>query len=107
MYACEFKVLWREVDHHWPLKAPKSEERGYALKYWMLTFLGGLNPIYEDLGKQILHRERVPSLDEAIHMLHEEQIQLSLHTQDDNGESTALSAKKLALSLLSLQAMVT
>ena len=59
-------MIWREIDYLWPTQNLQSVERQYIVKQRLFTFLMGLNDIYENVRSQLLHREKLRSLEEAI-----------------------------------------
>ncbi|XP_078441459.1 uncharacterized protein LOC144711354 [Wolffia australiana] len=65
-YSSKLKAVWREIDYLWPTHNPQSVERQYILKQRLFTFLMGLNPTYESVRSQLLHREKLPSLEELL-----------------------------------------
>ena len=65
-YSSKLKAIWREIDFYWPVENPHSQERKNELKVRMFAFLMGLNSEYENLVSQLIHREKLPNLDEAI-----------------------------------------
>ena len=52
-YNNELTAFWAEIDHYMP-PDPESVDRKYILQ---LLFLMGLNPEYEKLWGQLIHRE--------------------------------------------------
>ena len=65
-YLSKLKAIWREMDYLWPTQNPQSVERQYILKQHLFKFFIGLNSVYESVRSQLLHREKLPSLEEAI-----------------------------------------
>ena len=65
-YASKQKMIWWEIDYSWPSQNSQSMEQQYILKQRLFTFLMGLNPIYEFVRSQLLHREKIPSLKDVI-----------------------------------------
>ena len=63
-YVEELQSTWLAIDHFQPIKNP--DEWQSTLQNPMFRFLMGLNPEYELLRNQLLNRERVPTLEEAI-----------------------------------------
>ena len=68
-YAYKLKGIWTEIDHYWPVGDPKSSDRQYTLKQRVFIFLMELNPEFEGVRSQILHREALPDHDQAIGMV--------------------------------------
>ncbi|XP_078441195.1 uncharacterized protein LOC144711146 [Wolffia australiana] len=64
-YHLELSSLWAELGHYMP-PDPHSVDRGYVLELRVFKFLMGLNLEYESLRGQLLHREKVPTLKEAL-----------------------------------------
>ena len=55
-YNNELTALWAEIDHYMP-PDPESVDRKYILQLRVFQFLMGLNPEYEQLRGQLIHRE--------------------------------------------------
>ena len=55
-YNNELTTLWAEIDHYMP-PDPESVYRKYILQLRVFQFLMGLNPEYEQLRGQLIHRE--------------------------------------------------
>ncbi|XP_078430146.1 uncharacterized protein LOC144702124 [Wolffia australiana] len=70
-FAEELQAIWREIDHLRPIKNP--EEWQATLQDRMFRFLMGLNKEYEGLRSQILNREHIPDLEEAIQLVIDEE----------------------------------
>ncbi|XP_078427995.1 uncharacterized protein LOC144700472 [Wolffia australiana] len=80
-YAEELKTLWLAIDHFRPIKNP--EEWQSTLQDRMFRFLMGMNKEYESLWSQILNHERVPNLEEAIHIVLDEESRIKLIPDSD------------------------
>ena len=65
-YFSKLKAIWMEIVFYWPLENPHSQERKNELKVRMFTFLMDFNSEYENLVSQLIHREKLTNLDEAI-----------------------------------------
>ncbi|XP_078448442.1 uncharacterized protein LOC144717008 [Wolffia australiana] len=65
-YASQLKAIWREIDQLWPVSIQNLEYWQREIKVRTLTFLMGLNSEYESLRSQLIHREKFPTLEEAI-----------------------------------------
>ena len=65
-YASHRKAIWREIDQLWPVSIQNTEYWQRETKVRTLTFLMGLNSEYESLRAQLIHREKFPTLEEAI-----------------------------------------
>ena len=63
-YAEELQSTWLAIDHFQPIKNPDEWQSTFQNR--MFRFLMGLNLEYEQLRSQLLNRERVPTLEEAI-----------------------------------------
>ena len=94
-YSSKLKAIWREIDYLWPTQNPQSVERQYILKQKLFTFLMGLNPIYEAVGNQLLHREKLPSLEEAIGAIRQAESRIRVTPESQASNSAALFVKKL------------
>ncbi|XP_078434599.1 uncharacterized protein LOC144705702 [Wolffia australiana] len=87
-YSAKLKAIWRELDLLWPTGDKNSPSYLREVKFRTLTFLMGLNPEYENLRSQLLHRERFPTLAEAISELQGAERRRKLICKDE--ESTTL-----------------
>ncbi|XP_078434506.1 uncharacterized protein LOC144705610 [Wolffia australiana] len=94
-YSSKLKAMWREIDYLWPTKNPQSVEREYILKQRLLTFLMGLNSVYESVRSQILHREKLPSLEDAIGIIRQAESRIRVTPESQPLNSAALLTKKL------------
>ncbi|XP_078427982.1 uncharacterized protein LOC144700456 [Wolffia australiana] len=65
-YSARIKAIWRELDLLWPTGDKNSPSYIREIKFRTLQFLMGLNSEYETLRSQLLHREKFPTLAEAI-----------------------------------------
>ncbi|XP_078446541.1 uncharacterized protein LOC144715483 [Wolffia australiana] len=93
-YVNELQSIWREIDHYRPVRNPNSEEWAYVLKDRLYKFLMGLNGEYEAVRSQILNREKVPDLEEAIRLIREEEERFSVASEPLAGDSgTGLMSK--------------
>ena len=68
-YTYKLKGIWTKIEHYWPVGDPKSSDRQYTLKQRVFIFLMGLNSEFEGVRSQILHRETLSDLDQAIGMV--------------------------------------
>ncbi|XP_078446364.1 uncharacterized protein LOC144715310 [Wolffia australiana] len=93
-FSCRLKAIWRQIDYYWSVDNPNSSEHIYTLKQRMFTFLMGLNPEYENVQNQILHRETMPDLDQTIGMVMDEEKRLKINPEASKGNSTDFSTKK-------------
>ena len=93
-YSSKLKAVWREIDYLWPTQNPQSVERQYILKQRLFTFLMGLNDIYENVRSQLLHREKLPSLEEAIGAIRQAESRLCVSSEPQGHNSAALLTKK-------------
>ena len=65
-YSSKLKSIWREIDQLWPVSIQNTEYWKREYKVRTLTFLMGLNSDYESLRAQLIHREKFPTLEEAV-----------------------------------------
>ena len=65
-YASQLKAIWREIDQLWPVSIQNTQYWQRETKVRTLAFLMGLNSEYESLRAQLIHREKFPTLEEAI-----------------------------------------
>ena len=80
-YSSKLKAIWREIDYLWPTQNPQSVEREYILMQRLFAFLNGLNDVYENVRSQLLHREKLPSLEEAIGAIRQAESRLRVTTK--------------------------
>ncbi|XP_078434956.1 uncharacterized protein LOC144705959 [Wolffia australiana] len=64
-YSTELISLWNEIDHYMP-PDPHSVDRKYTLQLRVFQFLMGLNPEYESLRAQLIHREKELTFKDAL-----------------------------------------
>ncbi|XP_078438073.1 uncharacterized protein LOC144708561 [Wolffia australiana] len=64
-YSTELISLWNEIDHYMP-PDPHSVDRKYTLQLRVFQFLIGLNPEYEAVRAQLIHREKELSFKDAL-----------------------------------------
>ncbi|XP_078441005.1 uncharacterized protein LOC144710992 [Wolffia australiana] len=93
-YSSRLKAIWREIDYLWPVQNPQSIERQYILKQRIFTFLMGLNPVFESVRSQLLHREKLPSLEEAIGAILQAESRLAVSSDSQGQNSAALLTKR-------------
>ncbi|XP_078427746.1 uncharacterized protein LOC144700188 [Wolffia australiana] len=93
-YSSKLKAVWREIDYLWPTHNPQSVERQYILKQRLFTFLMGLNPTYESVRSQLLHREKLPSLEEAIGAIRQAESRLRVAPDPQTQNSAAFLSRK-------------
>ena len=65
-YSSQLKAIWREIDQLWPVLVQNTEYWKRENKVRTLTFLMGLNSDYESFRAQLIHREKFPTLEEAV-----------------------------------------
>ena len=93
-YSSKLKAIWRKIDYLWPTQNPQSVEREYILMQRLFAFLNGLNDVYETVRSQLLHREKLPSLEEAIGGIRQAECRLRVTTEPQRHNSTALLTKR-------------
>ncbi|XP_078435144.1 uncharacterized protein LOC144706347 [Wolffia australiana] len=93
-YSSRLKAIWRETDHLWPTQNPLSVERQYILKQRIFTFLMGLNQVFEAVRSQLLHREKLPTLEEAISATLQAESRFGVTPDSQGQNSSALLTKK-------------
>ncbi|XP_078441716.1 uncharacterized protein LOC144711607 [Wolffia australiana] len=81
-YSAKLKAIRRELDLLWPTGDKNSPSYLRETKFRTLTFLMGLNSEYENLRSQLLHRERFPTLVEAISELQGAERRKKLNSKD-------------------------
>ena len=77
-YASELQYIWGELDHYAPLRMETMND-AIAVKKWVedrrvTQFLKGLNPEFENRRAAICHQDSLPSLEEAISAMVQEEI---------------------------------
>ena len=65
-YSPQLKAICREIDQLWPVSVQNTEYWKRENKVRTLTFLMGLKSDYESLRAQLIHREKFPTLEEAV-----------------------------------------
>ena len=93
-YASRLKAIWREVDYLWPTQNPQSVECQCILKQRLFKFLMGLNEAYESVRSQLLHREKLPSLEEAIGAVRQAESRFRVAPEPQVQNSAALLTRK-------------
>jgi len=81
-YVAELKRLWADLDYYDPIELPHSECVAWVKK-WMekkrvLQFLRGLNPEFEGRRASMFHQSSLPSLEEAIAAMAQEETRLNV-----------------------------
>ncbi|XP_078429486.1 uncharacterized protein LOC144708026 [Wolffia australiana] len=71
-YSTELISLWNEIDYYMP-PDPHSVDRQYTLQLRVFQFLMGLNPEYEVVRAQLIHRETGPTFKDALHSVRVEE----------------------------------
>ncbi|XP_078431084.1 uncharacterized protein LOC144702933 [Wolffia australiana] len=71
-YSTELISLWNEIDYYMP-PDPHSVDRQYILQLRVFQFLMGLNPEYEVVRAQLIHRETGPTFKDALHSVRVEE----------------------------------
>ena len=77
-YASELQYIWGELDHYAPLRMETMND-AIAVKKWVedrrvTQFLKGLNPEFENRRAAICHQDSLPTLEEAISAMVQEEI---------------------------------
>jgi hypothetical protein len=80
VYVAELQRLWSDLDHCDPLELPHSEcvvtVKQYVERRRVMKFLKGLNSCFESRRATLLHQPKLPSLDEAISAMSQEEVHL-------------------------------
>ncbi|XP_078166327.1 uncharacterized protein LOC144560982 [Carex rostrata] len=83
-YAAELHHLWADLDHYDPLSLQTSTDvllgRQYLERRRVARFLKGLNPKFEGRMAAMYHMSSLPSLDEAIASMEQEEIRQKVMT---------------------------
>lgn len=81
-YVQELQCLWADVDHYDPIELPHSECVVWAKKWVekrrVLQFLRGLNLEFEGRRASMFHQSTLPSLQEAIAVISQEESRLKV-----------------------------
>jgi hypothetical protein len=81
-YVQELQCLWADVDHYDPIELPHSECVVWAKKWVekrrVLQFLRGLNLEFEGRRASMFHQSTLPSLQEAIAAISQEESRLKV-----------------------------
>ena len=81
-YVAELKRLWADVDQYDPIELPHSEcvawVRKWIEKRRVLQFLRGLNSEFEGRRASMFHQSALPSLEEAIAAMAQEELRLKM-----------------------------
>ncbi|WVZ50418.1 hypothetical protein U9M48_001671, partial [Paspalum notatum var. saurae] len=81
-YLAELKRLWADLDHYEPIELPHAECVAWVKKYVekrrVLQFLRGLNSEFEGRRAAMFHQSSLPSLEEAIAAMAQEESRLKV-----------------------------
>ena len=81
-YVAALKRLWADVDHFDPIELPHTEcvvwIKKWIEKRRVLQFLRGLNPDFEARRASMFHQSSLPSLEEAVAAMAQEETRLKL-----------------------------
>ena len=81
-YVAELKRLWADLDHYDPIELPHPECVAWVKKWVekkrVLQFLRGLNPEFEGRRVALFHQVNLPSLEEAIAAMAQEETRLKV-----------------------------
>ncbi|XP_078435258.1 uncharacterized protein LOC144706195 [Wolffia australiana] len=94
-YSAKLKAIWRELDLLFPAGDRDHPSYIREVTYRTIQFLMGLNPEYEVLRSQLLHRERFPTLEEAISELQGAESRKTISTKG-SGTTTSTTVVHLA-----------
>jgi Retrotransposon gag protein len=96
-YAAELRSLWANLDHYDPLILPNPTDilsgRQYLERRRVARFLKGLNVLFETRTAAMCHLPSLPSLDEAIASMEQEEIRQKVMT----GEATPVVCSALVV----------
>ena len=85
-YAAELRHLWADLDHYDPLSLQNPTDvllgRQYLERRRVARFLKGLNPKFEGRRATMCHMSSLPSLDEAIASMEQEEIRQKVMTDE-------------------------
>ncbi|KAG2584205.1 hypothetical protein PVAP13_6KG282000 [Panicum virgatum] len=81
-YVAELKRLWADLDNYDPIELPHPECVAWVKKWVekkrVLQFLRGLNPEFEGRRAALFHQANLPSLEEAIAAMAQEETRLKV-----------------------------
>jgi hypothetical protein len=81
-YVAELKRLWADLDHYEPIDLPHPDCVAWVKKYVekrrVLHFLRGLNPEFETRRASMFHQSNLPSLEDAIAAMAQEESRLKV-----------------------------
>jgi hypothetical protein len=81
-YVAELKRLWADLDHYDPIELPHPECVAWVKKWVerkrVLSFLRGLNLEFEGRRDALFHQANLPSLEEAIAAMAQEETRLKV-----------------------------
>ncbi|VAH22706.1 unnamed protein product [Triticum turgidum subsp. durum] len=98
-YVAELQHLWADLDHYDPLELPHSECI-VATKKWVerrrvMKFLKGLSSEFEGRRAGLFHQPKVPSLEEAVAAMAQEEVMLKLtRTGEANASRSAFTVSE-------------
>ena len=85
-YVQELKCLWADFDHYDPIELPHSEcvvwVKKWIEKRRVVQFLRGLNPEFEGRRATMFHQSNLPTLQEAIAAISQEESRLKVMRED-------------------------
>jgi hypothetical protein len=91
-YVHELQCLWADADHYDPIELPHSECVAWVKKWVekrrVLQFLRGLNLEFEGRRASMFHQSTLPSLQEAIAAMSQEESRLKVMRESSQTEST-------------------
>jgi len=91
-YVAALKRLWADVDHFDPIELPHTEcvvwIKKWIEKRRVLQFLRGLNPDFEARRASMFHQSSLPSLEEAVAAMAQEETRLKLIKGDTSSPPT-------------------
>lgn len=99
-YSIELERLWLEHDHFSPrasCKDPECKEREALVQERTMLFLQGLAPVFEQRTAMLLAQTKIPSLEEAVSAMIQEESRIKLHagTGGPPGVKSALAVSNL------------
>lgn len=81
-YVAELKRLWADLDYYDPIELPHPEcviwVKKWIEKKRVLQFFRGLNPKFEGRRAAIFHKSTLPTLEEAIAAMAQEESRLNV-----------------------------
>ena len=83
-YSMELEQLWQDLDHFSPMSScsdPGCKSREFNAQMRTMQFLAHLNPAFDQRRSVILAQAKIPTLDEAVSAMIQEESRMRLHSE--------------------------